>query len=521
MLNDKRITVRMNCEYVLRQAYWHNREGYIWVDALCINQDNVAEKNVQVAMMGDIFKSARRVLACVGPLADDSKYLLCIIRDNSQCYTFIADIYDTLIADVTDPDYRWKYIEEYNLRTGLTPRNMDSHICRWLLQWFPLGFARVARAHNHFFRRPYFNRIWILQELFLAKDIVICCGNDQLPFRLLPGHLVMMLWLVKLRRTSVRISWKYLKLTKPRRMILMRLISRGIGVRDDDDPIGDSLPIDVGRKGSDRLLTVHEYLTRFQGECQDPRDMIYATLSMIDWCGNTQMHPDYGKSCFQLALEVLAHVDSNADLFNETLSEWLVKNLQLHREREVEIRVSTMSILGPDPPAPRQAQTLARRKIQGRGFTLTSQTSQPGLYLRGFMGEFIGPILETVNAQEGDIVIRLIALDNGFNRMIVARQRSKGRLSLIGLTALFEPPILGGPRDDILTYFDPEDLLMLRILDESLDQLLRVPGMRVTGNKAIFQLLSRRVCRFEGSSYAVWNKQSDSHKRSMNVPSWD
>ena len=37
VLNDERLTVRANCEYVLRQAHGHDGKAYIWVDALCIN----------------------------------------------------------------------------------------------------------------------------------------------------------------------------------------------------------------------------------------------------------------------------------------------------------------------------------------------------------------------------------------------------------------------------------------------------------------------------------------------------
>ena len=37
-----------------------------WIDALCIDQDNVAEKQVQIALMGDIYARAKRVRIWLG-----------------------------------------------------------------------------------------------------------------------------------------------------------------------------------------------------------------------------------------------------------------------------------------------------------------------------------------------------------------------------------------------------------------------------------------------------------------------
>ena len=38
------------------------RTGYLWIDQICIDQDNIPERNAQVAMMGDIYREAQRLL---------------------------------------------------------------------------------------------------------------------------------------------------------------------------------------------------------------------------------------------------------------------------------------------------------------------------------------------------------------------------------------------------------------------------------------------------------------------------
>ncbi|EMD00971.1 hypothetical protein BAUCODRAFT_60134, partial [Baudoinia panamericana UAMH 10762] len=42
------------------------RQGWLFVDAICINQNDVAERSSQVALMGQIYRNAYQVLAWLG-----------------------------------------------------------------------------------------------------------------------------------------------------------------------------------------------------------------------------------------------------------------------------------------------------------------------------------------------------------------------------------------------------------------------------------------------------------------------
>src|SRR6266536_5409514 len=35
------------------------------------------------------------------------------------------------------------------------------------------------------FNRPFFERIWIVQEVILAKDVMVACGNETFPWKLI------------------------------------------------------------------------------------------------------------------------------------------------------------------------------------------------------------------------------------------------------------------------------------------------------------------------------------------------
>lgn len=55
----------------LRRLRFKDRDRYLWVDAVCINQNDEKDKSWQVARMGSIYKSARRVICWLGE-ADES-----------------------------------------------------------------------------------------------------------------------------------------------------------------------------------------------------------------------------------------------------------------------------------------------------------------------------------------------------------------------------------------------------------------------------------------------------------------
>jgi hypothetical protein len=50
------------------------------IDRVCIDQSNLDERSHQVAIMGEIFRSADRATAWLGPAGADSDYALDLIR---------------------------------------------------------------------------------------------------------------------------------------------------------------------------------------------------------------------------------------------------------------------------------------------------------------------------------------------------------------------------------------------------------------------------------------------------------
>jgi hypothetical protein len=55
LLNNKPLSIRQNLWHFLHQKRKEADEQWFWIDAICINQESVHERNHQIAMMKDIY----------------------------------------------------------------------------------------------------------------------------------------------------------------------------------------------------------------------------------------------------------------------------------------------------------------------------------------------------------------------------------------------------------------------------------------------------------------------------------
>lgn len=60
-VDDKSVSIGVHLDCALRHIRIHAPKG-LWIDALCINQDDVTERNHQVALMAGIYSSADQVV---------------------------------------------------------------------------------------------------------------------------------------------------------------------------------------------------------------------------------------------------------------------------------------------------------------------------------------------------------------------------------------------------------------------------------------------------------------------------
>ncbi|KAK3679945.1 hypothetical protein LTR78_000322 [Recurvomyces mirabilis] len=122
----------------------------IWIDALCIQQFDKREKAQQIRMMGAIYQMAIGVYAWLGPAYDNSaagmKYL-------------------------SDPS------------TGSAPRSMKERFrIRHLKHHQEDSLGPTQQAVHNILDRPYWQRVWIIQEISMARSVTFWCGEESVDF---------------------------------------------------------------------------------------------------------------------------------------------------------------------------------------------------------------------------------------------------------------------------------------------------------------------------------------------------
>lgn len=66
------IAITASADEVLRRLRRTDTEVNVWIDGVCINQEDLAEREAQVSFMHKVYASAERSFVWLGPEADDS-----------------------------------------------------------------------------------------------------------------------------------------------------------------------------------------------------------------------------------------------------------------------------------------------------------------------------------------------------------------------------------------------------------------------------------------------------------------
>lgn len=71
-IDGKKHQIRYNLWLTLKQLRLTGEERVLWIDAICINQDDVKERNHQVSFMSSLYSKAHCVIAWLGPETETS-----------------------------------------------------------------------------------------------------------------------------------------------------------------------------------------------------------------------------------------------------------------------------------------------------------------------------------------------------------------------------------------------------------------------------------------------------------------
>jgi hypothetical protein len=128
--------VGQNLYYALLQLHHRRDHRLLWVDAICINQENVFERNHQVSHMSMIYTLAEQVIISLGRVSES----------NHAAVAFLGKVVKGSIYPY-DPAFK--------------------------LEW---------RAVSDLCDLEYWGRLWIIQEAIVASSITVYCGDVMIPW---------------------------------------------------------------------------------------------------------------------------------------------------------------------------------------------------------------------------------------------------------------------------------------------------------------------------------------------------
>jgi hypothetical protein len=233
---------------------------WLWVDAICIDQRNIEERSAQVKRMKHIYDQAQGCVAWLGPASNDSgKAMDLLYNIGMEQFESQAEIVTYLAAICEDPD----------------------------------AFGTGAwKALADFVSRPYWSRLWVMQEIVLSKHaLVIACGGRSI----LWAHLYMGISLLS-NDLSVAGSCLYHNLDHENensaaetfeamwksfidRLARLQKLSTLYKIKD---------------RGEESLYSIDTIVPLAQTAHQtDERDKVYGILSLIDERIVKLIEPDY------------------------------------------------------------------------------------------------------------------------------------------------------------------------------------------------------------------------------------
>jgi hypothetical protein len=269
----------------------------IWIDALSIDQTNTIERNHQVQMMGNIYKDAERVVVWLGPAKEGSAFAMKALAEPQSLMERAADF------------------DEFE-HTSI------SALCE----------------------RSYWTRVWVQQEIYLARQVKIYCGSQSI--------------------SDATFDHSLSKLTE------VGANGRCPNVRVNESPANRIMR--SKRRVPQALNSLYIWLNlgiTMGLQTSEPRDLIYAMLGISSDFGPEHIVPDYDKPLLKVYLDTIALCEPRQHRNNTTrFQRLLAEKLGLDYDDELQCSLAE------------KLEQASRTRFDGRAEDISS--IQDGGYVR-------------------------------------------------------------------------------------------------------------------------------------------
>ncbi|RDW56694.1 hypothetical protein BP6252_14046 [Coleophoma cylindrospora] len=257
-INGHGFSITRNLYAALSRLRQCDRERVLWIDAICINQIDAEERGHQVSLMREIYGSAFQVLAWLGGAgvhgSNGMKELASLLYANPPHQTAL-------------------YV-------------------------FDEGFSESFRD---ILTRPWWSRLWVIQEAAVAKRLTFLCGEYILELPNRPEELSELADALRYARPTGTAALSY----------------NGICHEQLSGLILNQRDRALDAKSKLQSL-VYTYLLR---ECSDPRDRVFALLGLSRPSDLTRNPADYSMTVEAVAMRLLCHSARDIDPETEANTE--------------------------------------------------------------------------------------------------------------------------------------------------------------------------------------------------------
>lgn len=291
-LNSTLVSVTANLESALRHLRHEKQERTLWVDAICINQGDIAERSSQVLLMSKIYSNATQTLVWLGEANDHTAAVFRWVR---QIHGFFIE-WGTRVAQSQDPE---SLLTTPEMEAGL--QAVES-----FMRSLPDSTEMLKQFWGNIMTRPWFKRVWVVQEIVLAKKGTLQCGDSSVPWNVLSEAFYMM----------ATTQFAYLKWNN--------------GTVDSIDPKA----LDCDSEGF--LQLIYQYRSYGAGQrlpistivganslrkATDPKDLVYAFIGLAAANESPILKPDYSNhvsagDVYQTLVQYAIAVEKSLDVLS-------------------------------------------------------------------------------------------------------------------------------------------------------------------------------------------------------------
>lgn len=281
-VNGRKMSVTENLFVALNYLRLEDTDRILWIDAICIDQNNHKERGHQVQQMGEIYKKAELVVVWLGRGSKESDVLIDFLKTSSY--------------DAGDTDRGQRVQSKHSTHT-LSATDPGCGVMPLELQ------AQYRTTLRYLLLRPWFRRVWVLQEIANARKAVIVCG------------------------------WKFVSTSRFTAAPFL------LGIEPDfhSQAVLDVMPGRL-RENSwwSQERTLRTLLQKFKGsEASDKRDMVYALLGMSSQvCERNNLRADYEKDLQKLIGDTTSvllfpgHADTSSFHYIDWSWSYFIQNLE-------------------------------------------------------------------------------------------------------------------------------------------------------------------------------------------------